>query len=294
MPPTTYRLGLTVADSERVITIVEDWQPGRLISTAGRKKIVLASGIMSRTGAALRQLDGFIRYLEKNLGYTSGDFLEISYHSEIGPWGRRPEPYEPRHCEVSLEEGVAQVVHSLRWYRGRLPDDTEYHLIGYSLGGVTLFDAATRLADTEPERWRGRLATLTTLSAPLFGADLGLEGDLLGLLGFGALLPGGVAVREVISHGQNREHRARVERDARRLAAFGVKLLTLADAEDVVVTPDDAVIAPPDQRDAHVLSGPRVPLGAPDNNPFGHGPLLRNTLAWVRMARLIGPQTSRR
>ena len=33
--------------------------------------------------------------------------------------------------------------------------------------------------------------------------------------------------------------------------------------------------------------------GAPGLNPFGHGPVLNNTLAWVRMARLIGPQESR-
>ena len=32
---------------------------------------------------------------------------------------------------------------------------------------------------------------MTTLSAPLFGTDLGVEGDLLRLLGFETLLPSG-------------------------------------------------------------------------------------------------------
>ena len=273
--------------------VLADWLPGRQISTRGRKKVVLASGIMSRTGEVLRQLDGFLRYLENNFGYVRGDFLEVSYHSVADGAGRRPAPYEPRHCQVSLKEGTLQVVHSLRWYRARLPEDTVYYLVGYSLGGVTLFGAAALLTEAEPERWRGRLGSVITLSAPLFGSDLGVEGDLLGALGFDALLPQGEAIRDLIARGSSPEHRARIERQAERLRAFGAQILTLADADDVVVTPADAIIAPPHERDRYVLTGPRAPLGGIGRSPFGHGPLLSNTLAWVRMARLIGPQEAR-
>ena len=66
----------------------------------------------------------------------------------------------------------------LRWYRAVLPDETRYHLIGYSLGGVALFEAAGALLFGEPDRWRGRIGSIITLAAPLFGTDLGLEGDL--------------------------------------------------------------------------------------------------------------------
>ena len=280
-------------DGSRDVATIDDWLPGRQISTRGRKKVVLASGIMSRTGEALRQFDGFIRYLENNFGYVRGDVLEVSYHSVADGTGRRPAPYEPRHCAVSLKEGTLQVAHSLRWYRARLPEDTAYHLVGYSLGGVSLFGAAALLAEAEPERWRGRLGSLITLSAPLMGSDLGIEGDLLGTLGFDALLPQGLAIRELIGRGSSPEHRARIERQAERLRAFGVQVLTLADAEDVVVTPADAIIAPPHERDRYVLAGPRVPFGGIGGNPFGHGPLLGNTLAWVRMGRVIGPQETR-
>jgi pimeloyl-ACP methyl ester carboxylesterase len=277
---------------------LEDWLPGRRISLRGRKKVVFATGVMSRSGEALRQFGGFSRYLENNFGYsgggpTGGDFLEVSYDSVPVGGGWRPAPYEPRHCEVTLTQAVDQVGRSLGWYRARLPDDTSYHLIGYSLGGVAIFEAAVRLLETEPGRWQGRLGSLITLSAPLFGADLGPEGDLLGVLGFGVLVPGGQAVRELIARGRNPAHRAEVERRAARLRAAGVRLLTLADAEDVVVTPEDAIIAAPSERERYVLAGPRVPLGEPGNTPFGHGPLLRNTLAWVRMARLIGAQEPR-
>ncbi|MDP8923262.1 MAG: hypothetical protein M3O34_10365 [Chloroflexota bacterium] len=269
---------------------LDDWQLGRRINLRGRKKVVLAAGMLSRSGEALHQFDGFVRYLESNFGYTRGDVLEVSYSSapEGDDW--RPTPYDAHHSHASLRDVSAQAGRTLRWYRALLPDDTEYHLIGYSLGGVALFEAAGALLLGEPERWRGRLGSLTTLSAPLFGADLGLEGELLGALGFGALFSGGDSVRELLARGRNPNHRALVERLAARLRAAGVRVMTLADANDVVVTPEDAIIAPPGERDRHVLSGPRVPgagLG------LGHGQILSNTLAWVRMAKQIGPQEPR-
>ncbi len=274
----------------------DDWHPGRRISARGRKKIVLAAGMLSRSGEALRQFDGFVRYLENTLGYTRGDVLEVSYNSVSAAQGLgtaegddwRPAPYDTRHCDVSLRDVSAQAGRTLRWYRSRLPDDTEYHLIGYSLGGVALFESAGALLLGEAERWHGRLRSLTTLSAPLFGADLGVEGELLGSLGVGALLPGSVSVRELLGRGRSPEHRALVERLAARLRASGVRVLTLADAQDIVVTPEDAIIAPPRERERYVLSGPRAP-----SSGLGHGPILSNTLAWVRMAKQLGPQEPR-
>ncbi len=270
-----------------------DWIPGREIDTRGRKKVILASGIMSRTGEALRQLDGFARYLKTNFGFVDGDFLEVSYHSERDAVGWRPAPFDLTHSEAGLDVAALQAAISLSWYGGLLPDDTEYHLVGYSLGGVVLFEAVGGLLESDSRRWRGRLCSLTTLSAPLFGSDLGLEGDLLAALGFDVLLPPGEAVRELVRRGSSRAHRDGVLRQARRMEELGVRLLTLADVRDVVVTPEDAVIAPPSERDRFVLDGPRVPFGEPGNDPFGHGPLLRNTLAWVRMAKAIGHQEAR-
>ena len=269
---------------------LDDWYPGRRITLRGRKKVVLAAGMLSRSGEALRQFDGFIRYLENNFGYTRGDVLEVSYCSAPDSDDWRPTPYDTHHCDVSLREVSAQAGRTLRWYRARLPDDTEYHLIGYSLGGVALFEAAGALLLGEPDRWQGRLGSLTTLSAPLFGADLGVEGELLGALGFGTLLPGRDSVRELVNRGRDPKHRALVERVAARLAAAGVRVTTLADATDVVVTPEDAIIAPPRERERYVLSGPRVPGAGPG---LGHGPILTNTLAWVRMAKQLGPQEPR-
>lgn len=54
------------------------------------------------------------------------------------------------------------------------------------------------------------------------------------------------------------------------------------------------MIAPPRERDWHVLNNRNVvSLSGGQGVPLGHGPLLNNTLAWVRMAKLIGPQEPR-
>ena len=274
----------------------DDWQSGRRLNTRGRNKIVLAAGMLSRSGEALERFDGFLRYLTTNYGYEAGDFLELSYNSVQDAGGWRPIPYESIDCEVGLADLTAHIGRGLRWYRSTLPDDTRYHLIGYSLGGVALFESSAALLFGEPDRWQGRIGALITLSAPLFGTDLGLEGDLLSALGFGTLLPSGVSIRELVARGSDPLHRASVERIATRLRAQGVNLLTLADPEDVVVTPADAVIAPPHERDWYVLSSQRqVSLfgGGGLGVPLGHGPLLTNSLAWVRMAKAIGPQEPR-
>ena len=236
---------------------MDDWQAGRRLSTRGRNKIALAARTLSRSGEALGRFDGFIRYLINTRGYEPGDFLEISYNSVQDAAGWRPAPYDSAHCDVTLKDVTAHVGRSLRWYRSVLPDETRYHLIGYSLGGVALFEAASALLFGEPDRWQGQIASLITLAAPLFGTDLGLEGDLLEALGFGALLPGGQGVKELVARGRDPQHRAVVERQAARLQSLGVHLLTLADPEDIVVTPSDAIIAPPHERDRYIVSGPR-------------------------------------
>lgn len=274
---------------------VDDWQAGRRLNTRGRNKIVLAAGMLSRSGEALIRFGGFLRYLTTTQGYDAGDFLEVSYSSIQDVEGWRPIPYGSIDCEADISDVTAHVGRGLRWYRSVLPDDTRYHLIGYSLGGVALFEASGALLFGEPERWQGRIATVITLSAPLFGTDLGLEGDLLQALGFGVLLPSGESVQGLIRRGSDPIHRASVMRQAERLRSQGVNLLTLADSEDVVVTPADAVIAPLHERDWHVLSGRNVvAFGSSGAGvPLGHGPLLDNTLAWIRMAKLIGPQEPR-
>lgn len=169
----------------------------------------------------------------------------------------------------------------LCWYDARLPLDQELHLVGYSLGGVLLFQTLVTVLGEEPDRWQRRVRSLSTLSSPHFGCDLGLT----------AFLPGGPAARELCALGSDPDHRTRVMAAAARLRQRGIRLLTLAEEYDVVVTPEDAVIAPPDERGRFVLTTSRVALGGVYGDALhGHGLLLNNPRAWRLVAENIGLQ----
>jgi hypothetical protein len=270
-----------------------DWITDQSIDLRGRKKLLRAAGALSRTGDAARYLGGFARYLQRRHGFVEGDLFELTYRGQLSGDDWTPIPYEAMDSQAPLSESTTQVVRQLRWYDARLPRDMELHAVGYSLGGVVLFRAAVALVTEDASRWCDRLRSLITLSSPHFGCDLGVEGDLLGLFGLGALLPGGAAGRELCALGSDPNHRAQIEREAQQLRGAGVQLLTLADENDVVVTPDDSVIAPPAERGRYVLSSGARLGGAHADALFGHGPLLDNPKAWSLMAEVIGPQEPR-
>jgi pimeloyl-ACP methyl ester carboxylesterase len=270
---------------------IADWLEGQRIDLRGRKKVLRAAGVLSQTGDAARHLGGFSRYLQRSRGFASGDFLELTLRGAGTDADWRPAAYRPGDSEAPLSESTALVVRQLRWYDARLPVDQQLHLIGYSLGGVLMLRAAAGLIEQDASTWGQRLRSLITLASPHFGCDLGPEGDLLGLFGFGSLLPGGEVVRELCALGSDSRHRPQVERQARLLRRAGVQLLTLADENDVVVTPDDAIIAPPFERARCAFSSSRSRQGGVYGDAiFGHGPLLDNPKAWALMAETIGHQ----
>jgi pimeloyl-ACP methyl ester carboxylesterase len=274
---------------------VADWIDGRTIDLRGRKKIVRAAGVLSKTGDAERQLLGFGRHLERQHGYSRGDFLELSYRGRIANGAWQPAPYQAADAEAPLAESTAMAVRQLRWYDVRLPDDLELHLVGYSLGGLVLFRAAAALLAEHSAHWAARIRSVVTLASPLFGSDLGPEGDLLNLFGLDTLLlPGGAIGRELCALGRDPAHRTQIEREAEQLRRAGVRLLTLGDVNDTVVTPEDSVIAPAAERSRYVLSSSRALQGGIYAEAvLGHGPLLENPQAWALMAETIGPQEPR-
>jgi pimeloyl-ACP methyl ester carboxylesterase len=272
-----------------------DWLDGRVIDLRGRKKIVRAAGVQSKTGDVSRQLMGFGRHLERQHGYSSGDFLETTYRGRIADGAWQPAPYQPVDAEAPLADSTAVVARQLRWYDVRLPDDLELHLIGYSLGGVVLFRAAVALLAENRAHWASRIRSVVTLASPLHGSDLGPEGELLNLFGLDSLLlPGGAIGRELCALGRDPAHRVQVERDAEQLRRAGVRLLTLGDANDTVVTPEDSIVAPPAERARYTFSSSRAQQGGLYAEAvLGHGPLLENPRAWALMVETIGPQVPR-
>src|SRR5205823_13702057 len=112
---------------------VADWTDGRRIDVRGRKKVLRAAGVLSRTGDAARQLGGFSRWLERTRGFVPGDFLEVTYRGRLNGAEWVPCAYEATDCDVPLAQSRALVARQLRWYDTLLPADLELHLIGYSL-----------------------------------------------------------------------------------------------------------------------------------------------------------------
>lgn len=274
--------------------IILDWTGARPIDLRGRKKVLLAAGLASKSGDAARQFASLARLLQREAGFSPGDLLEVTYRGRLAGESWTPLPYAAADCEASLDQVVQATARLLRWYAARLPADLEWHLVGYSLGGVAVFEAAAELLERDAPRWRGRIGSVVTLAAPLLGSDLGAEGDLLGIFGLGALVPGGAAGQELVARGRDPAHRARTFHQAELLRRHGVEVLTLADEYDVVVTPDEAVLAPPDQRHRYVYATSRALVGGPhEDNVFGHGPLLANPRALAQVAEAIGPQERR-
>lgn len=274
-----------------VADTVADWPEGQRIDLRGRKKVIRAAGVLSQTGDAARHLGGFSRYLQRTRGFAPGDFLELTFRGTGTDADWTPTAYQKGDSEAPLAESTALVIRHLRWYDARLPADQELHLSGYSLGGVLLFRAAAALLEEDALKWSQRLRSLITLASPHFGCDLGLEGDLLGLFGLDALLPGGAVARELCALGSDSRHRAQAERQAALLRRVGLRVVTLADENDVVVTPADAIIAEPSEMARYTFSSPSSqPGGAYRDAVFGHGPLLDNPKAWALMAETIGHQ----
>jgi hypothetical protein len=285
---------------------VRDWQSGREIDPRGRKKVLRAAGLASRSGDSARQFAGFTRFLQREHGFVPGDFLDATYagRGSLADW--TPQAYEPDDVEKSLAVATDGLANLLRWYDRLLPLDIELHLLGFSLGGVIQLRAAGQLLEQEPARWRVRLASVVTLASPHFGCDLADADGLVGMLGLGALfgqrpaseligvLAGGDVGREICRLSGDPAHRQMVLDQARRLRHEGVELLTLADDFDTVVRPAEAVIAPDEERERYVLETSRYLVGGPkQGDPFGHGPLLDNPKAWRMMAEVIGDQEPR-
>jgi pimeloyl-ACP methyl ester carboxylesterase len=202
------------------------------------------------------------------LGAQAGldDQVEASYRA--GPDGDRL-PYDMSDTSAPLAASVAAVQAILGRQRRDLGLGGRLHLLGWSLGGAVLFEAAAELVERDGV-WRDAFASIVTLSSPLNGCDV----DGVSALGDIAAGPAG---RELCERGSDPLHRQRTGARAIRLRSLGVRLLTLGAAEDAVVTPADSIV-PYDER---YMMRPRARLGADfGERRLGHGAILNDPAAW--------------
>jgi pimeloyl-ACP methyl ester carboxylesterase len=242
------------------------------------ERLIYLAGAMSRTGDAERQLAGLVRYLGSQAGVE--DAAEASYRS--GADGRR-EPYDRSDTSQPLADSVEAVARTLGRHRRELGLGGRLHLLGWSLGGAVLFEAAVRLVDADPA-WRDGFASVTTLSSPLYGCDV----DGIEELG---VLAAGQAGRELIRRGGDPGHRQWAFDGARRLRAAGIRLLTLGSANDVVVTANDSVVPEPGRSVDEYVVRPRPRLGADfGEKHLGHGAILHDPAGWRRVLATVTGQ----
>ncbi len=239
--------------------------------------VVCLAGAGSQSGRPFVVLDGVLRYLTVAGGYTWDDFVEASYHTTREG---EPLPYDAAHSTASLDEATRAVARYLRWLRRR--GASRLHLLGWSLGGVVLFDAAATLLDLDPT-WGKVLGGIATLAAPLLGSDL----DGLDLIG---ALAAGQAGVDLCRRAADDLEKERVREDAARLRAAGVRLVTLAAQDDAVVTPEDALLPALGREPGAYILRPKRRVNAPAyESVLGHGSLPFDPACWQKVLEAFGP-----
>jgi hypothetical protein len=267
---------------------IPSWRPGHFVWPGGRTKLVLLTGVGTRTGDAERTFSGLVRFLAERGGFDPRrDVLEGTYAgSEVnGAW--RPTPYVAADTRRPLIDSAEAVAGCLDWYRHALPPGTRLSVLAYSLGGVVGLDGATLAVARDRQGWHGRLEAVVTLAAPLRGTSAGelvnwawlvtAEPDPLGLAG-----------RDLDARWKDPDEQTRLERRAAFLRAAGTRVLTLVDPGDAVVQPEEALLPAPGElaRDLEM----RVRVSRPGK--FGHGAMLDEPGVWRRVLASIGQQNA--
>lgn len=252
----------------------------------GRTKLVLFGGIGSRTGDSERSFAGLIRYVARHGNYDPRrDVLEGTFTGSDSGGLWRPRPYLPVDTRRPLLDIAESVANCLEWYRGALPSDARLCLLGYSLGGVAALDGATLAVLRDRAGWQGHFAGVITVAAPVRGCN---AGPLMNWawLATGEPDPLGQAGRDLDARWRDAAEQQRLERRAEFLRATGAPLLTLADPDDAVVRPDEALLPAPHQSRDDLL----VPVSAVRPGSYGHGALLDEPNLWRRVLDVMGPQ----
>lgn len=249
---------------------------------------MLVGGLGTRTGDAERSFSGLVQFLADRGGYdVRRDVLEGTYAGteRDGAWS--PSPYVAADTRRPLVETTEAVAGCLEWYRRALPSDARLWVLGYSLGGVVALDGATMAIIRDRAGWAGRLAGIVTLAAPLRGCNAG------GLVNWAWLVTGepeglGAAGHDLEQRWREPDEQTRLQRRAAFVRAAGVRLLTLADPDDAVVRPEEALLPAPGEPTADLLVSVRI--GRP--GALGHGALLDEPAVWRRVLSVVGPQTA--
>jgi hypothetical protein len=250
--------------------------------------VVLLGGLNSHTGETERSFSGLVTFLAQHGGYDPRrDVLEATYAGTDvnGTW--RPASYLQSDTRKSLIDMAEAVAGCLDFYRQALPEPTRLCLVGYSMGGVVGLDGATLSVARDRHAWRGRLRAVVTLSAPLHGSSVGT------LVNWAWLVTGepeglGAAGDDLQARWKDAEEQARLARRADFLRSQGARVLTLADPDDSVVRPEEALLPAAGE----TLSDLQVRTGLTRPGSLGHGAILDEPAVWRRILAAVGHQSA--
>ncbi len=267
---------------------VPSWRPGYYVWPGGHTKLVLLGGLNSRTGESERAFGGMIRFLVEQGAYDAQrDILEGTYagNDSNGAW--RPDVYGRSDTRRSLIDMAEAFAGCLEFYRGALPAETRFCVLGYSMGGVVGLDGATLAVARDRERWHNRLAAVITFAAPLHGSSVGA------LVNWAWLVTGepdglGIAGEDLDARWRDAEEQARLARRAAFLRSLGARVLTLADPDDSVVRPEEALLPAPGES----VRDLQVSTTITRTGSLGHGAILDEPQVWRRVLATVGPQGS--
>jgi hypothetical protein len=123
------------------------------------------------------------------------------------------------------------------------------------------------------------------MASPVRGSNIGplinwiwlvtADGESLGELG-----------KDLEQRWRDPQEQARLLRRAAFLRTSGTDVLTLADPDDAVVRPDEALLPAPGQSLEELLVQSRVHRAG----SHGHGAILEDSQTWQRILDVIGPQ----
>jgi hypothetical protein len=229
-----------------------------------------------------------LRFLTERGGYDPRrDVLEGTFAGNDSGGGWQPAVYVPADTRRPLIDMAEAVAGCLDFYRERLPAGTRLCVLGYSMGGVVGLDGATLAVARDRQGWHGRLGAVVTLSAPLHGSNVGtlmnwawlVTGDMEGL---------GPAGDDLAARWRDEQEQVRLARRAAFLRSAGTHVLTLADPDDSVVRPEEALLPAPGESvaDLQVTTLTRRP------GSLGHGAILEEPAVWRRVLAAIGPQSA--
>jgi hypothetical protein len=273
-------------DANQSPRAVPSWRPGEFVWPTGGTKIVLLGGIGTKSGDATRAFSGVVNYLAQEGGYDARrDVLEGTFAGQDVDGAWRPMPYVAADTRKPLIDTAEAVAGCLEWYRDRLPVETRFCVLGYSLGGVVGLDGVTLAVARDRVGWKDRVGAVVTFAAPLRGCSVGAlihwawlitpEGEALGEAG-----------HDLDARWKDPEEQTRLERRAAFLRTSGARVVTLVDPDDSVVRPEEGLVPAPGESllDLQMRTTVRKP------GSLGHGAILDEPAVWKRVLAAVGPQ----